>query len=99
MKMKSHKTDTIIMYFQNLFQDSSDIKVIRAQVVNSRIQEDLVLVYCEGLINSDLLLNSILPEIQKSYRLNGDKGLKELNSSESIKLIKDNLSVEKAIHE
>lgn len=99
MKMKSHKTDTIIMYFQNLFQDSSDIKVIRAQVVNSRKQEDLVLVYCEGLINSDLLLNSILPEIQKSYRLNGDKGLKELNSSESIKLIKDNLSVEKAIHE
>ncbi|WP_051359364.1 spore germination protein [Paucisalibacillus globulus] len=97
--MKINKTESTITYFNDLFHHSSDVKVIRNQVVNERKQEELILVYCEGLVNNDLLLNSILPEIQRTYTTNGVKGLKDLNCSEATKFVKDDPSVNTAILE
>ncbi|WP_165767987.1 spore germination protein [Virgibacillus indicus] len=97
--MKNKKTDANITYFKNLFQHSSDIKIIRNQVLNEKKLEDLILIYCEGLINSDLLIDSLVPDIQRSYTLNGIKGLKALNYSETTKFVKNDPSIDTVIHE
>jgi hypothetical protein len=97
--MRNKKTDDNITYFNSLFRHSTDIKIIKNQVLNGKKLEDLIVVYCEGLINSDLLIDSLLPDIQRSYELNGIKGLHALNYSETTNFVKDDPSVDQAIHE
>ena len=71
-------------YFNHLFKQSSDIIVEEHHIVNDKKSESIFVVYCEGLTETDLLMNSILPEIQRTYYLHGLKGLKELKSSSTI---------------
>src|SRR5690606_31427031 len=74
--MISKKNDVLSEYFLKLFQYTSDVKVERMEFTSKNKMESLVIVYCEGLINSDLLLESILPEIQRAVNTNGLKWVK-----------------------
>ncbi|PAV28678.1 hypothetical protein CIL05_15410 [Virgibacillus profundi] len=97
--MKNKNTKVDITYFQDLFHHSSDIKIKKNQFNNDKKPEEAILIYCEGLINSDLLIESILPEIQRTINLNGHKGIQELNSSETIKWSRNDPSNDKAVRE
>ncbi|MCP3740001.1 spore germination protein [Rossellomorea sp. BNER] len=82
--MKNKINKSAVDYFKSLFQHSSDITVEEHQLVSGQKIEEVIVVYCEGLTKSELLMNSIFPEIQKCYSLNGVKGLQELNYSDTI---------------
>ncbi len=97
--MKNKNTDANIAYFNNLFHHSSDIKILKNQVLYEKKMEDIIVVYCEGLINSDLLIDSLLPDIQRSYKLNGVKGLNTLSYSETANFVKQDPSVDQKILE
>ncbi|MFC5466202.1 spore germination protein [Lederbergia graminis] len=97
--MIGKKSDVSQEYFHNLFQRTADIKVERIEFTLKHKTESFVLVYCEGLINSDLLIDSILPEIQKSAAMNGMKALKNVNSSATMKWVKYDPEIDKEIQE
>src|SRR5699024_5859672 len=75
------------------------IKILKNQVLYEKKMEDIIVVYCEGLINSDLLIDSLLPDIQRSYKLNGVKGLNTLSYSETANFVKQDPSVDQKILE
>lgn len=97
--MISKKNDVLSEYFLKLFQYTSDVKVERMEFTSKNKMESLVIVYCEGLINSDLLLESILPEIQRSVNTYGLKGFKNINSYEKMKWVKHDPEMDKQIRE
>lgn len=96
--MKKRKNDDRIIYFQRLFQHSSDIKIIKNQVGNDKHLEDIILVYCEGIIDNQLLMQTILPGFQKAYE-NNLHDLAGLNYSEKLTFNKTNSIVTSAIRE
>ncbi|MBM7598950.1 hypothetical protein JOC34_001307 [Virgibacillus halotolerans] len=83
--MKSKNKNNTIDYFNNLFQQSSDISIEEHRLINDKKTESVLVVYCEGLTETDLLMNSILPGIQRTYYLHGLQGLENQKDSNSLK--------------
>ena len=92
--MKNNNVALKETYFKHLFQHSSDIKVQRYPLTREKKDKEIVITYCEGLINSDLLVESILPEIRKGHHTND---LNELSDSISIPWNPDNPSFKNSI--
>ncbi|MFD2046646.1 spore germination protein [Ornithinibacillus salinisoli] len=92
--MKNNNADINAAYFYDIFQHSSDVIVEKHRINSEKKTDDIIVVYCEGLINSDLLVESILPEIRKA---NIKGSVEEINCSDSIKWVMDHSSVAKEI--
>ncbi|WP_404293034.1 spore germination protein [Cytobacillus kochii] len=90
-----HKNNTSNeIYIIELFRHSSDISVERHHLFSQINKEQMLVFYCNGLIDHKLLINSILPDIQSNYYQNGLEGVENINSSMRLswKENKDNIN-------
>lgn len=71
-------------YIKNLFHDSSDITIEEHQLFNPNKSKLMIVVYCNGLMDNNILRESILPSIQNSYYYNKNSDVL-LNCTLSLK--------------
>jgi len=86
-------------YISNLFRHSSDVSIERQYLFSNKKKEQMLVVYCNGLIEHNLLIDSILPVIQKKYYHNGLKGVENINCSERMTWYKNEENVDKILPE
>lgn len=86
-------------YFKNLFQHSTDITIEKKDLFSKNNMEPMLVIYCNGLIEQKLLINSVLPDIQNNYYHSRLEGLKSINCSEHITWRKHEQNVDKKILE
>lgn len=63
---------------KELFHHTSDISVEEHHLFNTKKKEAMLVVYCNGLIDHHLLINSIFPDIQSTFYHTGLKGLENI---------------------
>ena len=96
--MRQNNFVNIEQYISNLFRYSSDVS-IEKHMFSTKKKEQILVVYCNGLIEYKILINSILPDIQKNYYVYGLKGVENINCSERITWDKRNENVDKILLE
>lgn len=94
-----NKRNAEVHFLKSLFQQSSDITIKEHRFISGKKIEPFIVVYCDGLTETDLLIKSILPEIQSAYTINGLKGLEGLNCSESMKWTNQKDTIGKTIQQ
>ncbi|MFS0881782.1 hypothetical protein, partial [Metabacillus niabensis] len=50
-------------YITNLFRHSTDVSIEKQHLYGNNKEEQILIIYCNGLIEHKLLINSILPDI------------------------------------
>ncbi|GGB47535.1 spore germination protein [Lentibacillus populi] len=95
--MKSKRESEQIDYFLELFQYSLDINVKEHRLVNDTDSEQIIIVYCEALADTDLLTKSILPDLQRIYFLHGRRAIERKNEAESVQWNKKDSAVSEQI--
>lgn len=71
-------------YLTRLFNNSSDITIEKQYLFSHKEKQAMLVIYCNGLTDNNVLLNYILPDIQNKYYNNGLKGIEHLNSSKQM---------------
>lgn len=71
-------------YLTSLFNNSSDITIEKQYLFSPKEKQAMLVIYCNGLIDNNVLLDNILPDIQNKYYNNGLKGIAYLNSSKQM---------------
>ncbi len=72
---------TVEKYLTDLFNYSSDVIIEKQYLTNSKETQKMVVVYCNGLTDYTILLNTIFPDIQEKYSNYSLKGVEHLNCS------------------
>ncbi|HCX51860.1 MAG TPA: spore germination protein [Bacillus sp. (in: Bacteria)] len=86
-------------YITNLFQHSTDVSIEKQHLYANNKKEQMLIIYCNGLIEHKLLINSILPDIQDKYYRDGQKGVENINCSERITLRNHEINVDNTLQE
>lgn len=86
-------------FFKDIFQNSSDISIEKQQLFNLKKKEKMIIIYCQGLIDTSLLINSILPELKNNYYHHGKKGFENLSASLQIPWAKYKNQIEQIVTE
>lgn len=97
MKRDNYQIDE--RYIKNLFRHSTDVSVEKQHLYGNNNKEQILIIYCNGLIEHKLLINSILPDIQNKYYRDGLKGVDNINCSERITLRKHEINVDNTLQE
>ncbi|MGM0939759.1 MAG: spore germination protein [Bacillota bacterium] len=97
--MRKNKKQSKENYIRDLFRDSSDVSIENHLLYNPKQKEPMLVIYCNGMIEHSLLINSILPELQENYYHNGLKGVEHINCSKKIKWSKDEVNIGQTLPE
>lgn len=90
---------TIEQYINNLFNFSSDVTIEKQYLFNPNMKQVMFVIYCNGLTDYNVLLNSILPDIHDKYYYAGLNGIENISSSNQMEFSIGTDCVDKTILE
>ncbi|NGP45078.1 spore germination protein [Bacillaceae bacterium SIJ1] len=77
-------TKTREEFIKHLFRNSSDVVVEIHDIFNESKINEMLVIYCQGLADTKMLMDSILPDIQTNYYYHGLKSMRSISPSEKV---------------